>query len=87
VFAVDDPMFPSNAGPWRLSVADGTAEVERADGADAKPLAIGALSAMFSGYLRPHDAVRVGLMDAGDPAVEAFSTLFAGPDPWTGFFF
>lgn len=87
VFAVDDPMFPSNAGPWRLSVADGRAEVERAVGADAKPLTIGALSAMFTGYLRPHDAVRVGLMDAGDPAVEAFATLFAGPDPWTGFFF
>jgi predicted acetyltransferase len=80
-------MFPSNAGPWRLSVAGGRAEVERADGVDAKRLAIGALSAMFTGYLRPHDAVRVGLMDAGDPAVEALSTLFAGPDPWTGFFF
>ena len=68
-------------------MADGRAEVERVDGADVKPLAIGALSAMFTGYLRPHDAVRAGLMDAGDPAVEALSTLFAGPDPWTGFFF
>jgi hypothetical protein len=48
---------------------------------DAKPLTIGALSAMFSGYLRPHDAVRVGLMDVDDPAVESFATLFAGPDP------
>jgi hypothetical protein len=42
---------------------------------------------MFSGWLRPHDAVRVGLMAADDPAVESFATLFAGPDPWTGFFF
>jgi predicted acetyltransferase len=86
-FAVDDPMFPENAGPWRLSVADGEAEVARADGVDAKPLTIGALSAMFSGYLRPHDAVRVGLMDVDDPAVESFATLFAGPDPWSAFFF
>ena len=87
VFAVDDPMFPANAGPWRLSVAGGEAEVTRADGEGPKPLAIGTLSAMFSGYLRPHDGVRVGLMDGDDPAVESFTTLFAGPDPWTGFFF
>jgi predicted acetyltransferase len=86
-FAVDDPMFPENAGPWRLSVADGEAEVARADGVDGKPLTIGTLSAMFSGYLRPHDAVRVGLMDVDDPAVESFATLLAGPDPWSGFFF
>ena len=87
VFAVDDPMFPANVGPWRLSVAGGEATVERAETGTLKPLAIGALSAMFSGYLRPHDAVRAGLMDGDDPAVEAFATLFAGPDPWTGFFF
>jgi hypothetical protein len=70
-----------------LSVADGEAEVARADGVGAKPLTIGMLSAMFSGYLRPQDAVRVGLMDVDDPAVESFATLFAGPDPWSGFFF
>jgi predicted acetyltransferase len=87
VFAVDDPMFPANAGPWRLSVAGGEASVEPAEAGGTKPLAIGALSAMFSGYLRPHDAVRVGLMDGDDPAVEAFASLFDGPDPWTGFFF
>jgi predicted acetyltransferase len=86
-FAVDDPMFPDNAGTRRLSVSGGEAEVARVDGVEAKPLAIGTLSAMFTGYLHPNDAVRVGLMDAGDPAVEAFATLFAGPDPWTGFFF
>lgn len=86
-FAVDDPMFPANAGPWRLSVANGEAKVAHSDGVDSKPLTIGTLSALFSGYLRPHDAVRVGLMDADDPAVGSFATLFAGPDPWTGFFF
>jgi predicted acetyltransferase len=87
VFAVDDPMFPDNAGPWRLTVEDGAAELAREATTDRDPLAIGALSAMFTGWLRPHDAVRVGLMSADDPAVEAFAALFAGPDPWTGFFF
>ena len=61
-------------------MADGRAEVEPStDG--GRPLAIGALSAMFTGYLRPHDAVRVGLMDAGDPAVEALATAVRGPRP------
>jgi predicted acetyltransferase len=88
VFAVDDPMFPDNAGTWRLTVADGSAEMTRVAAEPGRaPLPIGALSAMFSGWLHPHDAVRVGLMAAEDPAVETLATLFAGPDPWTGFFF
>ena len=37
---------------------------------------------MFSGYLRAHDAVRLGTLDSEDPAVAAFSDLFAGRDPW-----
>ncbi|MEO8292379.1 MAG: GNAT family N-acetyltransferase [Actinomycetota bacterium] len=87
VFAVDDPMFPGNAGPWRLTVADGEVEVAAAQDVNPKPISIGTLSAMFSGYLRPHDAVRVGLMDGDDPAVASLATLFAGADPWTGLFF
>jgi predicted acetyltransferase len=88
IFAVADPVFPDNDGPWRLTVTDGSAEMTRAAaGPGSAPLPIGALSAMFSGWLRPHDAVRTGLMAADDPAVEGFATLFAGPDPWTGFFF
>ena len=87
VFAVDDPMFPGNAGPWRLTVADAEVEVAAAHDVNPKPISIGTLSAMFSGYLRPHDAVRVGLMVGDDPAVGSFATLFAGADPWTGLFF
>jgi predicted acetyltransferase len=88
VFSVEDGLFPANAGSWRLTVHGGEAKVARESGSPGpKPLAIGALSSMFSGYLRPWDAVRLGLLDADDPAVEAFATLFAGPDPWTGLFF
>lgn len=88
VFSVEDRLFPGNAGTWRLGVRGGEAEVAReADDATTRPLPIGVLSSMFSGYLRPRDAVLLGLMDGDDPAVGAFDSLFAGPDPWTSLFF
>ena len=58
-----------------------------AAGAAGPPIAIGALSSMFSGYLRPADAARLGLLAADDQTVSAFAALFAGPDPWSPFFF
>ena len=88
VFSVEDPLFPANEGSWRLRVRDGKGEVTREPAASGtRPLTVGTMSAIFSGYLRAQDAVRLGLMDAADPAAPAFATLFAGPDPWTGLFF
>ena len=88
VFAVDDALFPDNAGPWRLQVERGAATITRgADDGTVRPIAIGALSSMFSGYLRPADAARLGLLAVGDPTLPAFADLFAGPDPWSPFFF
>ena len=37
---------------------------------------------MFTGYLRLPDAVRLGHLDAEDPAVDALSRMLDGPDPW-----
>ena len=85
-FAVDDPMFPDNTGPWRVRVDGGRATVDPAERAH-RPIAISVLSSMFSGYLRPQDAVRLGALDADDPAVGVLSDLLAGPDPWCPFFF
>jgi hypothetical protein len=42
---------------------------------------------MFSGYLRPVDAVRLGYLNGDDPAVGALSAILSGPDPWCPFFF
>lgn len=86
VFAVDDPMFPHNAGPWRLLVEHGSASMSRVE-QGPRPISIGTLSSMFTGYLRAPDAVRLGLLDSGDPVVSAFERLLAGPDPWCPFFF
>ena len=87
-FAVEDPRYPANAGPWTLEVRGGSASVQRAPGPrPASRSPITALSSLFTGYLRPPDAVRLGILDADDPAVDALSALLVGPDPWCPFFF
>jgi predicted acetyltransferase len=85
--AVDDSRYPDNAGPWWIEVRDGVASVSRAPSHQARPIPIGVLSSMFSGYLTPRDAVRLGHMDSDDPAVDGLAAMFAGPDPWCPFFF
>jgi predicted acetyltransferase len=87
VFAVDDPMFPDNNGPWRLIIVQGRARVEPAAEGRTRPIPIGALSSMFSGFLRVPDAVRLGFLDADDPSVSALQAALAGPDPWSPVFF
>ena len=47
-----------------------------------RPVSIGTLSSMYSGFLSPFDAVRLGLMDADDPAVPVLARLFAGTAPY-----
>ena len=86
-FAVEDPMYPDNTGAWHLAISGGQASVERVDDHERRPLTIGVLSSMFSGYLRAPDAVRLGHLDADDPAVDALAAILDGPDPWTPFFF
>jgi len=85
VIAVEDAQFPENLGPWRVIVDQGTVKVERTEAARQRPIAIGTLSAMFSGFLSPFDAVTLGLLD---PTVAPFlAQLFAGPAPWMHDFF
>lgn len=87
VVSVDDPMFSENTGAWTLDVREGAATVQRGGEPASKPLSIGALSSMFSGYLSAADAVRLGHLDRADPSVEALGQLFAGPAPWMPDFF
>jgi hypothetical protein len=61
--------------------------VDRGSSHDRRPIPIGPLSSMFTGYLRPVDAVRLGFLDGDDPAVGALGAMLSGPDPWCPFFF
>ena len=87
VVAVDDPAFPENAGPWRLTVRGGDATVEPAPDARVEAMPIGILSTLFSGFLTVPDAVRLGYLRRDDPAVPGLQLLLAGSDPWCPFFF
>jgi hypothetical protein len=87
VVAVDDPAFPENAGPWRLTVRGGNATVEPAPDARVEAMPIGVLSTLFSEFLTVPDAVRLGYLRRDDPSVPGLHLLLAGPDPWCPFFF
>jgi predicted acetyltransferase len=87
VVAVRDPAFPENAGPWRLIVRAGEAQVEPAPDARVAALPIGILSTLFTGFLTVPDAVRLGYLRRDDPAVPGLQQLLAGRDPWCPFFF
>lgn len=96
VIAVDDPLFPENAGPWLLQVANGRAQVGPAPSGPgageparpgAKPLPAGLLAALYAGLATPADLVLMGAIDASDPRLPTLSALFAGPVPWMPDFF
>jgi predicted acetyltransferase len=86
-FAVEDPRFEENTGGWRLAVRGGEGVVERVEAPATRPIPIRALSSIYTGYLRPDDAVALGYLTADDPAVEGFRAAFAGPDPWNPWWF
>jgi predicted acetyltransferase len=86
--AVADDLFPENSGSFDLVAEGGKVRVAAAGRAtSAAPIPIGALSALYSGYVTPADLVRLGFMDPSDPALPLLSRLFAGPPPWMPDFF
>jgi predicted acetyltransferase len=84
VISVEDPMFAENGGPFRIEADAGKVRVTPADQAKAtpKPIPIGALSSMFTGFLSPDDAVRLGLLQEGDRSNSFLGNLLGGPAPW-----
>ena len=87
VFTVDDPLFEENRGPFGVEADAGKVRVRRVDDDPNQPIPIGALSAMFTGFLSPSDAIRLGLVPTEHPALPLFTRLFAGPPPWMMDFF
>ena len=85
-FEVDDPHFEDNRGPWRLVAADGDVTVERAERADVT-IDVRAISAMYTGFLAPSDAARLGWLAPVPNAIGLFSALFRGPAPFMLDFF
>jgi predicted acetyltransferase len=86
VLSVEDALFPENRGPWRVVAKDGETSVEPApDAGRVRPIPIGTLSSLYSGFLSARDAVAFGLVD--EAAAPGLARLFGGPAPWMHDFF
>ena len=82
-FAVDEPMFPENGGPWRMRCAAGAATVEPRRHA-GRPADAGGRSLLGDVQRVPAhaDAVRLGYLGADDPAVGGLhQAAVAAPTP------
>lgn len=86
-FAVDDPIYEDNRGPWRLSVSKGEASVEATTVEPDARVTINTLSSFLFGFLRPLDAARTGSLTASPDAIERLEAIFAGPIPWASDFY
>jgi predicted acetyltransferase len=84
---VVDDALPENAGVYRLEVSGGAGRATRLEddprAGGTQPIGIGALTALFSGFVTPFGASQAGLVDAGTTGLEALGRLFGGPAPWT----
>ena len=90
VLAVEDALFPENRGPWRVVAEGGVVSVSPAASGDSggdrvRPISIGTLSCLYSGFLSAYDAVGLGLVDEAE--APGLARLFGGPAPWMHDFF
>jgi predicted acetyltransferase len=90
VLSVEDALFPENRGPWRVVAEGGAVSVTPVASGDSgadrvRPISIGTLSSLYSGFLSAYDAVGLGLVDAS--AAPSLARMFGGPAPWMYDFF
>ena len=80
-FEVTDTLLPHNNGRWVLQVAEGNGTVTAGGNGDIR-LDIRGLAPLYSSFLSPHALRSTGFIECGDAALEAATTIFAGPEPW-----
>jgi predicted acetyltransferase len=73
-----DKSAPWNEGTWRIEAAEGAMRAERTDAAPELEMDVRALAAIYNGFTKPADAVRVGQARAlSQGAVAAATDIFA----------
>jgi predicted acetyltransferase len=82
VLDVDDPQFEDNCRSFRMVADGGKVRVERTEDRPDIRFTVGALSALFSGYLTPGELVRGGRIASDATGLGFLDALFAGPPPW-----
>jgi len=83
---IDDPVLPTNAGPWVVRIQGGQAVVRRG-GSGEVALHIRALAALFTGYHHPVALRDQGLLQGAGEALASLAAAFAGPAPGMPDFF
>ncbi len=77
---VQDATIPEQSGRYRLSVSQGRGQVERG-GNGSLSLDIGALAALYTGFMSPQHLQRTGQLRGDTNCLERASGLFASPAP------
>jgi predicted acetyltransferase len=78
---VDDPTLPANAGRYRLTVADGRAEVTRG-GAGRVRAEVRGLAALYTGFAAPDELRALGQIEGPEADLALLGAIFGGPRPW-----
>ncbi|WP_436969058.1 GNAT family N-acetyltransferase [Demequina litoralis] len=78
VIQIDDPLFPDNAGPWRVTSREGTGHVEAAPGEEPDVvLSVQELGAVYLGGVSLESLAGAGLVEERTPgALHALAAAF-----------
>ncbi|MFW6075543.1 MAG: GNAT family N-acetyltransferase [Chloroflexota bacterium] len=85
--AVSDPLLPENSRRVRIEVSEGRACVSDTR-ENAAAVDVGTLAAIYTGWLSPRDASRLGLLEgAQEDHLANLELMFTGQTPWISEFF
>jgi predicted acetyltransferase len=78
---VEDECLPENTRTYPLRVRGGAAELGAPGASGRARISIGALAALYSGFVGPHELVAAGQLAADDATLRALGALFSGHAP------
>jgi predicted acetyltransferase len=90
---VEDALLPENSGRHALRVRagkaqrDGAAPSGKTSAARCARLGVGALAAIYSGFVSPRELAAAGAIEADERTLGTLGALFAGPAPSSADFF
>ena len=88
---IEDALLPENSGCFALRVRAGKPERDRSPAGRAAArrarLGVGALAAMYSGFVSPRELATAGAIEADERTLGTLGALFAGPAPSSADFF
>jgi predicted acetyltransferase len=85
-FELSDDLIPENQGKWRLSVAEGKAEVRKCDRADLS-LSCRGFASLYSGLYSPRQLQQMGFISGTEAALAIATRLFPQNMPAMADFF